>query len=107
LFNTQALLVHLIPQGTPSVLMPFIVVIESISNIIRPGTLAVRLRANIIAGHLLLSLLRSSFRFSPLIAMPILVIAEIALIRLECAVAFIQSYVFRVLLTLYVAEFSD
>ncbi|YP_009515508.1 ATP synthase F0 subunit 6 (mitochondrion) [Hyalella azteca] len=106
-FNTQALLVHLIPQGTPAALMPFMVVIESISNIIRPGTLAVRLSANMIAGHLLLSLLSSSFSFSPLMAVPILAIAELALISLECAVAFIQSYVFSVLLTLYMAEFSD
>jgi F-type H+-transporting ATPase subunit a len=87
--------------------MPFIVVIERIRNIIRPGTLAVRLRANIIAGHLLLSLLSRAFRVCPLIAVPILAAAELALIRLECAVAFIQSYVFRVLLTLYIAEFSD
>jgi hypothetical protein len=34
---------------------PFIVIIETISNLIRPGTLAVRLTANMIAGHLLLT----------------------------------------------------
>jgi len=106
-FNTRALLVHLIPQGTPGVLMPFMVLIERISNIIRPGTLAVRLRANIIAGHLLLSLLRSAFGSRPLLVAPVLGAAELALVGLECAVAFIQSYVFSVLLTLYAAEFSD
>jgi F-type H+-transporting ATPase subunit a len=37
--------------------MPFIVIIEIIRNIIRPITLSVRLAANIIAGHLLLTLL--------------------------------------------------
>lgn len=51
---------HLTPQGTPFILIPFIVIIESIRLIIRPFTLAIRLTANIIAGHLLLSLLGSS-----------------------------------------------
>jgi F-type H+-transporting ATPase subunit a len=55
--NTHHILVHFVPQGTPSILIPFIVCIETIRNIIRPDTLAVRLTANIIAGHLLLTLL--------------------------------------------------
>ena len=38
-------------------LIPFIVIIEKNSNLIRPGTIEVRLTANIIAGHLLLNLL--------------------------------------------------
>ncbi|WP_431834057.1 F0F1 ATP synthase subunit A, partial [Escherichia coli] len=54
---------HLVPQGTPPVLIPFIVCIETIRNIIRPGTLAVRLAANIIAGHLLLTLLGNTGPF--------------------------------------------
>nr|QQQ88715.1 ATP synthase F0 subunit 6 [Hyalella neveulemairei] len=105
--NRSNLLVHLIPQGTPSGLMPFMVIIETISNIIRPGTLAVRLSANMIAGHLLLSLLSSAFSSSPLFGLPFLLSAEFMLMGLETAVAFIQSYVFSVLLTLYVAEFTD
>nr|QQQ88689.1 ATP synthase F0 subunit 6 [Hyalella longipalma] len=105
--NRSNLLVHLIPQGTPSGLMPFMVIIETISNIIRPGTLAVRLSANMIAGHLLLSLLSSAFSTSPLLGLPFLLSAEFMLMGLETAVAFIQSYVFSVLLTLYVAEFTD
>jgi F-type H+-transporting ATPase subunit a len=46
-----------VPQGTQTMLITFIVIIEIISNLIRPGTQAVRLTANIIAGHLLLTLL--------------------------------------------------
>jgi F-type H+-transporting ATPase subunit a len=53
------ILAHLVPLGTPSVLIPFMVIIELIRTFIRPFTLAVRLTANIIAGHLLLVLLRS------------------------------------------------
>jgi len=50
---------HLTPQDTPFSLIPFIVIIKSIRLIIRSFTLSIRLTANIIVGHLLLSLLGS------------------------------------------------
>lgn len=96
---------HIIPQGTPSILIPFIICIESISNIIRPITLAIRLSANIISGHLLITLLRStgpSLNF----LISLLVICQIMLILLESAVAFIQTYVFTILRTLYAREIN-
>merc|ERR1712096_169151 len=55
IFQYKNILVHLVPVGTPAVLIPVIVIIETIRNLIRPGALAVRLAANIVAGHLLLS----------------------------------------------------
>lgn len=103
-FNTSNLLIHLIPNGTPTILIPFIVLIETIRNIIRPLTLAIRLAANIIAGHLLITLLTSATPITPLLGLPLIFTAQIALARLEVAVAFIQAYVFRVLITLYAAE---
>ena len=84
--------------------MPLIVLIERIRNVIRPGTLAVRLAANIIAGHLLLTLLGRvgpSLQYSLL---TLLIIAQILLLTLESAVAVIQSYVFAALRTLYAGE---
>jgi F-type H+-transporting ATPase subunit a len=95
---------HLVPQGTPPILIPFIVVIESIRNIIRPGTLAVRLAANIIAGHLLITLLGNTGTSLRLILINILIITQLLLLILERAVAIIQSYVFAVLRTLYSRE---
>lgn len=95
---------HLIPQGTPRVLIPFIVYIELIRNIIRPGTLAIRLSANIIAGHLLLTLLGNTGNSLSLLILNILIITQILLLTLEAAVAFIQSYVFAILATLYSTE---
>lgn len=103
-FNTTNLLVHLIPNGTPTILIPFIVIIETIRNIIRPLTLAIRLAANIIAGHLLIALLIAASPLTPFILSPILFSAQAALITLELAVAIIQAYVFSVLITLYSAE---
>nr|AXI98770.1 ATP synthase F0 subunit 6 [Pseudoniphargus sp. 2-Canaries] len=102
--NTTNSLIHLIPQGTPSILMPFMVLIESVSSLIRPGTLAVRLAANMIAGHLLMVLLSSSFLLSPTPALPLLYLSQSLLSLLEMAVALIQAYVFSILLTLYAAE---
>nr|APX40256.1 ATP synthase F0 subunit 6 [Longitarsus ibericus] len=102
--NTIHMLAHLVPQGTPPILMPFMVCIETISNIIRPGTLAIRLSANMIAGHLLMTLLGNTGASLSLIALNILIITQILLLTLETAVSMIQSYVFAVLSTLYSSE---
>jgi len=93
-----------VPQGTPAILIPFMVCIETIRNVIRPGTLAVRLTANIIAGHLLITLLGNTGPSLSIILVRFLVIGQIALLILESAVAIIQSYVFAVLRTLYSRE---
>nr|AVN68228.1 ATP synthase F0 subunit 6 [Phyllodromica sp. Phil] len=102
--NTQYMFAHLVPQGTPPILMPFMVCIETISNLIRPGTLAVRLAANMIAGHLLLTLLGNTGPHLNLPLLNLLITTQIALLILESAVAIIQSYVFAVLSTLYSSE---
>nr|YP_010498952.1 ATP synthase F0 subunit 6 [Microtendipes umbrosus]UWR98448.1 ATP synthase F0 subunit 6 [Microtendipes umbrosus] len=102
--NTKHMFAHLVPQGTPSVLMPFMVMIETISNVIRPGTLAVRLSANMIAGHLLLTLLGNTGNSMSTMLLSILIITQLLLLTLETAVAIIQSYVFTILSTLYSSE---
>nr|QYH50539.1 ATP synthase F0 subunit 6 [Parnassius glacialis] len=102
--NYQHMFIHMIPQGTPSILMPFMVLIETISNIIRPGTLAVRLTANMIAGHLLLTLLSSTNSNLSFFLLFILIFMQILLLILESAVAIIQSYVISILSTLYSSE---
>ena len=102
--HTQHIFAHLVPQGTPGPLIPFIVLIETIRNVIRPGTLAVRLAANIIAGHLLLTLLGRTGPSLSLSLVTLLLISQILLLLLEAAVAVIQSYVFAVLRTLYARE---
>lgn len=98
--NLKNTLAHLTPLGTPNTLINFIVVIELIRNIIRPVTLAVRLSANIIAGHLLISLLsRFSINYT-VVSFLILLI----LITLEIRVALIQAYVITTLISLYYRE---
>nr|YP_010167693.1 ATP synthase F0 subunit 6 [Anthocharis scolymus]QRW37677.1 ATP synthase F0 subunit 6 [Anthocharis scolymus]UOU95611.1 ATP synthase F0 subunit 6 [Anthocharis scolymus] len=102
--NYQHMFIHMIPQGTPSILMPFMVLIETISNIIRPGTLAIRLTANMIAGHLLLTLLSNTGNIMSSYFLIFLIIIQIILLMLESAVAIIQSYVITILSTLYSSE---
>ena len=93
-------IIHLTPTGTPEPLINFIVLIEFIRNIIRPITLAIRLTANIVAGHLLISLLAnfSLIRNTNLITR---VAPIIILTTLELIVAIVQAYVIATLLTLY------
>nr|AIX92135.1 ATP synthase F0 subunit 6 [Monomachus antipodalis] len=101
---TNNMMIHLTPQGTPGVLMSFMVLIELVSNIIRPWTLAIRLSANMIAGHLLLTLMSSMGNSLGLILVILLILLQMLLMILEVSVSFIQAYVFTVLSTLYSSE---
>merc|ERR1739842_137490 len=104
IFQYNSLLAHLVPLGTPSFLIPIIVIIETVRNIIRPITLSIRLAANIVAGHLLLTLLGSQGANVSIMIIIILIISLILLLILEVAVACIQSYVFTILSSLYLNE---
>nr|AZL93221.1 ATP synthase F0 subunit 6 [Eurytoma sp. ZJUH_2016013] len=102
--NMNHMFIHLVPLGTPIMLMPFMVMIETISNIIRSGTLAVRLAANMIAGHLLMTLISSTGSNLSFLILMLMLFSQMMLIILELSVALIQAYVFSVLSTLYSTE---
>ena len=103
-YQYNNLFAHLVPSGTPGPLIPVIVVIETVSNIIRPGTLSIRLAANIVAGHLLLTLLGSQGPILTSFFLWGLILGLILLLILELAVACIQAYVFTILRSLYLNE---
>lgn len=105
--KTKASLAHFLPQGTPLALIPILVIIETISLFIQPMALAVRLTANITAGHLLIHLIGAATLAlidisitTALITFNILVLLTI----LEFAVALIQAYVFTLLVSLYLHD---
>nr|YP_010424631.1 ATP synthase F0 subunit 6 [Cyrtorhinus lividipennis]USH90820.1 ATP synthase F0 subunit 6 [Cyrtorhinus lividipennis] len=102
--KTQKMFAHLIPNGTPAPLMPFMVLIETISNLIRPSSLAVRLTANMIAGHLLMSLLGNNSIETNIYALAVIFMVQMLLMIFEVAVSMIQAYVFSILTTLYSGE---
>jgi len=104
IFQYNNLFCHLVPMGTPRFLIPIMVIIESVRNIIRPLTLSIRLAANIVAGHLLLTLLGSQGSNITFFYLLILFVSLYLLLLLEVAVACIQSYVFTILSSLYLNE---
>lgn len=100
-------LAHLLPEGTPTLLTPILIIIETISLLIRPLALGVRLTANLTAGHLLIQLVATAgfVLLSSIPTVAILVTILLYLLSLlEFAVAIIQAYVFVLLLSLYLQE---
>lgn len=99
-----------IPSGTPLALVPLLVLIELLSYSARAFSLGVRLFANMCAGHTLLKIL-STFLYQMFTGSIIVAIFTlipfalfIALIGLELAVSFIQSYVFCILTSSYIRD---
>nr|AAK69882.1 ATPase subunit 6 [Rhamdia guatemalensis]AAK69884.1 ATPase subunit 6 [Rhamdia guatemalensis]AAK69890.1 ATPase subunit 6 [Rhamdia guatemalensis]AAK69892.1 ATPase subunit 6 [Rhamdia guatemalensis]AAK69916.1 ATPase subunit 6 [Rhamdia guatemalensis] len=102
-----AALGHLLPEGTPALLIPILIVIETISLFIRPLALGVRLTANLTAGHLLIQLISTAtITLMPMMTTvaALTAILLVMLTLLEVAVAIIQAYVFVLLLSLYLQE---
>nr|QXG82716.1 ATP synthase F0 subunit 6 [Eutropis multifasciata] len=98
---------HLLPEGTPTPLVPVLIIIETISLFIRPLALGVRLTANLTAGHLLIQLISTAvFVLLPIMTTTasITYVVLLLLTGLEVAVAMIQAYVFTLLLSLYLQE---
>lgn len=92
------------PAGLPVLLLPFVVPIEIISYLARPFSLAIRLFANMLAGHAMMKIFAglactmvSLFKFVP-------VLADSALMMLELAIAIIQAYIFSILTCIYLND---
>nr|ADA58060.1 ATP synthase F0 subunit 6 [Ictinia mississippiensis] len=98
---------HLLPEGTPTPLIPALILIETTSLLIRPLALGVRLTANLTAGHLLIQLISTAttalLPILPTVSM-LTTLILLLLTILEIAVAMIQAYVFVLLLSLYLQE---
>nr|WRI60463.1 ATP synthase F0 subunit 6 [Hylomys dorsalis]WRI60476.1 ATP synthase F0 subunit 6 [Hylomys dorsalis] len=106
-FKTKASLAHFLPQGTPLALIPMLIIIETISLFIQPMALAVRLTANITAGHLLIHLIGGATMVLASINTPTAILSFLILLMLTClefAVALIQAYVFTLLVSLYLHD---
>nr|YP_010016375.1 ATP synthase F0 subunit 6 [Odontaspis ferox]QOI73761.1 ATP synthase F0 subunit 6 [Odontaspis ferox]QTJ25352.1 ATP synthase F0 subunit 6 [Odontaspis ferox] len=98
---------HFLPEGTPTPLVPVLIIIETISLFIRPLALGVRLTANLTAGHLLMQLIATAAFVLTTTLPTVTLLASITLFLLtilEVAVAMIQAYVFVLLLSLYLQE---
>lgn len=92
-----------LPKGVPMVMVPLLVPIEVLSYLARPVTLALRLFANMMAGHTMLKVFAGFvialgvFGIAPLVVI-------VLLIGLEVVVAVLQAYVFAILACLYLND---
>lgn len=101
-----------VPKDAPKLLFPLLVVIETISYIIRPFTLGIRLFANMFSGHVLLFVIIS---FVIVIVEKKLIIFKLLLLifpimllffimTLELLIMFLQAYVFIILFCVYLND---
>lgn len=103
-WNIKATAAHLLPDGAPEWLNPFLVLIESTRIIVRPITLSFRLAANISAGHIVLRLVgiyAAAAITSSLISRRLFILLTAGYILFEVAICLIQAYIFCLLLSLY------
>jgi len=92
-----------VPQGVPAALLLLLVPIELLSYFIRPFTLAIRLFANMLAGHTMLAIFAGFAASIGLLGILPLGI-DVLLVALEILVAALQAYVFAILTCLYLSD---
>lgn len=109
MFRKKTFIAHLLPDGAPLWLNPFLVLIESIRIIVRPITLSFRLAANMTAGHVVLCLITrylcifiNCFNIQHLVLLTI----SIVYVLFEVGICIIQGYIFCLLLSLYTDDHS-
>ena len=94
----------LVPPGTPGWLVPLMIPIEIMSQVARPISLAVRLFANMTAGHVLLGVLFGMAISGGLLIGWLPFAFTIAINGLEVGIAFIQAYIFTMLTCVYLGD---
>nr|BDQ43648.1 ATP synthase F0 subunit 6 [Amynthas divergens] len=103
-YSPKKTIAHLLPDGAPDWLNPFLVIIETTSIIMRPLTLSFRLAANMSAGHIVLSLVGiycASAWFTSTFGTSMLILTTLGYVLFEFAICLIQAYIFCLLLSLY------
>ncbi|MFM9957494.1 MAG: F0F1 ATP synthase subunit A [Phycisphaerales bacterium] len=98
--------------GGPVFLAPIMIPVEIIGMIVKPVALALRLFANMTAGHVLLAVLLGFTAAAPkalgwLLGTPVTVVsvfASVAIMFLELFVAFLQAFIFMFLTTLFIGQ---
>ena len=113
LYHQNKLFNLFLPKGVPFFIVPILIIIEAISFFSRVLSLAIRLCANILAGHILLKILVSflnlilrvhiSFSFPSALAFGGIII----IIILEAFIGILQVYIFNLLLVIYINGVLD
>lgn len=104
--NKERILTHLVPKSSPTPLIFILVIIETLRILIRPITLGLRITANIIAGHVILTIIGSGLTCINIRS--IFLINFVILVNiLETIVAIIQAYVIVILLNYCLKDFTE
>jgi len=99
-----------LPGGVPLLIAPFLILIEMVSYFAKVFSLSIRLFANMMSGHALLKIL-IGFSWGLLTAGPLYIFIAVlpwvivtVIMFLEALIAFLQSYVFTILVTIYIND---
>ena len=107
-YSPPSVIAGLLPIGAPAPLNPFLVLIETVSILVRPITLSVRLMANMRAGHIVLTLvgnyITTRLLTAGLFSTVLLVSIQVLYSVFEFGIGVIQAYIFCLLITLYSDE---
>ncbi len=109
-YDTRKRTAILLPEGPPTPLIPFLILVETVRTLVRPLTLSLRLAANITAGHIILGLLgtylsHSTFVSSASSSVLILIISGYNIF--EFIICVIQAYIFCLLISLYARDHAS
>lgn len=92
-----------LPQGTPLIMAPLMIVIEIFTYFIRPISLSIRLAANMTAGHLVMKVIASLTLMAGMLGvLPFALL--LALVGFEFFVAGLQAYIFTILSCVYLSD---
>lgn len=99
-----------LPSGSPIMIVPFLILIEFVSYVARVFSLSIRLFANMMSGHALLKIL-IGFSWALITSGSVMValglfpwVIVTGIMFLELLIAFLQAYVFTILITLYIND---
>ncbi len=104
---------NLVPPGLPAWLLPIMIPVEILSMFTKPFALMVRLFANMLAGHMVITALllliplmaQISSLFGILIA-PVSIGLSLFIMLLELLVALIQAYIFTLLTAIFIGMYA-
>jgi len=104
---------NLIPPGLPAWLLPIMIPVEVLSMFTKPFALMIRLFANMLAGHLvittlllLISLMGQSSWMGAAAMAPVSILLSLFIMLLEVLVAFIQAYIFTLLSAIFIGMYA-
>ncbi|RME92247.1 MAG: ATP synthase F0 subunit A [Candidatus Hydrogenedentota bacterium] len=104
IYQGIAYIKNIVPKGVPLPLWVIMWPIEVLGQFTKPFALAIRLLANMTAGHLIILVLMSFiFQFQSYLVAPASILGSTAIYMLEIFVAFLQAYIFVFLTALFIA----